>query len=79
MSEAAIKKITPWVKLVLLIGGMLVSVVVYAFTNFQTQISAEKSESRIEKHMDRLESKVDALILDAGIQQRKEWQKNQDH
>ena len=62
----------PFSTLVSWFAGILVTAVtltVFAFTNFRTEQKARDAESRIEKRLDRLESKIDYLI---GLQSKEE-------
>lgn len=76
-----IETIKPWAQFMLTGGAAIATVITYAFATFETKGSADefrsnhKTEiSRIEKTVDRLEDKIDALLLKEGVQ----WQRQKD-
>lgn len=61
-------------KIVLSIGGIMASILAYAFSNFQSKAEAQKDAeisqvqiNDVKFSVDRVESKVDALLLNQGI------------
>lgn len=40
-----------------------ISMVVFLYTNFQTKVASDERSAQLEKHLDRIEGKLDQMIL----------------
>lgn len=76
-----IDAIKPWAQAVLTTGAAVATVMSYAFATFETKGSVDDLRStqkqdtaRIEKTIDRLEDKIDALLLKEGVA----WQRQRE-
>lgn len=61
--------LTP-MEILIIIGSILVSgvsVTVFAYSTFQTQVAAERSEDRIEKRLDRIEELQISAMKQQGL------------
>lgn len=56
-----------WITLIGIICGAGVSVTVFAFNTFEAAGAAEKVEAKIKNDVTRVERKVDALLLNQGL------------
>lgn len=56
-----------WITLIGIICGAGVSVTVFAFNTFEAAGSAEKVEKKLGANINRVELKVDALLLKEGL------------
>lgn len=69
-----IDAIKPWAQAMLATGAAVATVITYGFATFDTKAESaqfkaqhDKDISRIEKAVDRLEDKIDALLLKEGV------------
>lgn len=56
-----------WITLIGVICGAGVSVTVFAFNTFEAQGASEKVEKKLGANISRVEMKVDALLLNQGL------------
>lgn len=73
MREKIVNNLPPWewLTLIAVICTAGVSVTVFAFSTFEAAGSAEKVRSEIKSDLSRVEVKVDALLLDRGLNPNK--------